>query len=167
MVDMFVSFGVCVFIARLCVPWAPQVTWILWWTLLDHVEAAHVWLHWCSSGVEGAWGGQEGIPQSIHPYHRIRQRSPSAVHQFHCLQAPRLLNLKFTKGICSPFFLCLGYRFVWILLRHCKNLYISHLSCFFLLRNVILCFWFLFSEFQMQMNGWELMNKWFGLFPSY
>ncbi|GMP58867.1 hypothetical protein CsSME_00022380 [Camellia sinensis var. sinensis] len=37
--------------------------------------------------------GKEGIPTIIHPYHWIRQQAPSAVHQFHLLQASWLLNL--------------------------------------------------------------------------
>lgn len=78
--------------ARIRVPWAPQVTRILRWKVLDNVEVAHVWVHWCHPSLEWGPRGQEGIPTGLGQNHRIRQCSSSAVHQFHCLQARRLLS---------------------------------------------------------------------------
>lgn len=113
---IYVCVCVC-YIERVCVPWEPQVPRILWWTLLDHVEAAHVWLHRLCSGVEGACWGCEGIPKWFHPNHWIWQCSPSPVHQFHCSQASWLLNLKtlltikhlWLATIINPSLLCLYF----------------------------------------------------------
>lgn len=56
-------------------------------------------MHRFRSGVEGGWGGQEGLPPGLCPNHRIRQQASSAVHQFHCLQASYLLRclISFSK----------------------------------------------------------------------
>lgn len=53
------------------------------------MEAANVWVHRPSPSVAWDRGGQEGIPGSLHSDHRFRQRAPSAMHQFHCPQAPK------------------------------------------------------------------------------
>jgi hypothetical protein len=39
---------------RICLPWEPQLTRILWWKVLDNVEASHVWHHRRFSSIEGA-----------------------------------------------------------------------------------------------------------------
>ena len=80
-------------VARFRVPWAQQIPRILWRTILGYVEASHVRVHRLIAGVEGAWWVRQGVPPGVRPYHRIRQRSPSPVHQFHCSPARMLINL--------------------------------------------------------------------------
>lgn len=120
---------------RMGVPWAPQVTRILRWTLLDNVEAAHVWVHRCNPGFEGGWGGPEGIPTFIRPNYRIWQQASSAVHQFPCCQATRRLGsqLNLCNHPCNivDYYLCvtpimiirsMGVRFAF-------NLYLGCCCC--------------------------------------
>lgn len=118
---------VVVRVAWVCVPWEPQVTRVLWWTILDNVEAAHVWVHRFCTGAQGIGRVQKGVPAGIHPDHRVRQQAPSPVHQFHCLQAYLSgLRLRIYPPVWGP----LG--FLSIVFRSCL---ISFSFSFFLPSN--------------------------------
>ena len=141
------------YVAPLCVPWEQQVTRVLWWTLLGDVEAAHVWMHRCHTGVGGGRGGQEGLSHCPRPNHRIRQRSSSAVHQFHCLQASCLLRCLISE-LLDPFLWgSIGLNCTFIL-------GFQRPFCFLLFhfRDNSLCFGFVFFEFPMEWMR-TIMNK--------
>nr|ABK23137.1 unknown [Picea sitchensis] len=55
--------------------------------LLKDVEIANVRLHRGIAGVERGERVCEGIPESLHSRHRLRQRPPSPVHLLHRPQA--------------------------------------------------------------------------------
>ena len=84
---------------RVRLPSVPRFSGVLRWSLLDHVEAAHVRVHRRRSGDRGGGGGQEGLPQLLRQDHRLRQQAPGAVHQLHRLQAHRCLSLQSVKSI--------------------------------------------------------------------
>nr|ABK27020.1 unknown [Picea sitchensis] len=61
--------------------------WVLRREILGDVEIANVRLHRGIAGVERGERVCEGIPESLHSRHRLRQRPPSPVHLLHRPQA--------------------------------------------------------------------------------
>lgn len=53
---------------------------ILWWEVLDTVEAAHVWLQWLLSGAEWNPWVQKSIPKCLYPLFGIWQQATGSVH---------------------------------------------------------------------------------------
>nr|ABK26806.1 unknown [Picea sitchensis] len=82
----------------LCVGWYHKeevwkYPWVLRREILGDVEIANVRLHRGIAGVERGERVCEGIPESLHSRHRLRQRPPSPVHLLHRPQARIQLNL--------------------------------------------------------------------------
>lgn len=87
-VVFFLFFRGYVRAETICAPYIQRVPGVLRRPVLDNVEAAHVRVHRLYPGLERGRRVRQGVPASVHPHHRIRQRPSGPVHQFHCLHAP-------------------------------------------------------------------------------